>query len=437
MKICFFAHKPPPYHGQSIAVETLINGLQDERGTGNSEVSANSSGPATGNCEIQVYHVDARLSDDVDEIGGFQIKKLFRIGKYVCKALWIRFRYGVKNLYYVPAPGLKAAVYRDWIVMAVCRPFYSKIIYHFQAVGLGEWVTEKSGLLERRISKLLYRKVDLCLALSDFYKEDILKLNPQKIATTPNGVPDPCPDFETSLLTTREQQWELINGENSQLVNHGQENENNSEVEIKILYLSLCYSEKGLFDALDAVKLFNQQQHQTQKGQALRARLTVAGKFYLDSEREKFELLARSPDYQFQNSENGGDPDSMVKYVGFAYDEKKDRLFRENDLFIFPTYYAMEGHPLCLLEALGYGMPTITTFWRAVPDIYQEDQTLLVRPKDIEGLAAAIKKAIHQPKEIFRNYRTRFLQHYSKETYIRNVKKAMLSLECTERQEHQ
>lgn len=427
MKICFFAHKPPPYHGQSIAVETLINGLQAEMETGSSEISGSSSNPAAASHGIQVFHVDARLSDDVDEIGGFQLKKVVRIGKYVCKALWIRFRYGVKNLYYVPAPGLKAAVYRDWIVMAACRPFYSKVIYHFQAVGLGEWVTEKCNFLERKISMLLFKKVDLCLALSDFYQEDIQKLNPKKIATTPNGVLDPCPDFDTSILPQREQKWELMNHGTALAGSARQGNE--AELEIKILYLSLCYSEKGLFDAMASVRLFNQQNHQTPAGKIMRARLTVAGKFYLDSEREQFEKLVKSSDYQFHNTDNKSEPESMVEYVGFAYDEKKDRLFRENDLFIFPTYYAMEGHPLCLLEALGYGMPTITTFWRAVPDIYQEDQSLLVQPRNTESLSQAIGKAIHQPKDIFRNYRTRFLKHYSKETYIQNVKKAMLDLD--------
>ncbi len=415
MKICFFAHIPPPYHGQSIAVKTLIDGLQADfvQGGSNSD-------------KIQVFHVDARFSDDVDEIGGFQLKKLFRIFKYVLKALWIRFRYGVKNFYYVPAPGLKAAVYRDWIVMAACRPFYSKVIYHFQAVGLGEWVQNQSNPIERWVSNSLFQKIDLCLALSDFYNTDISLLRPKRIVTTPNGVPDPCPDFEQTLLPKREQKWDSIN----QLAKASDRARDTQRIgEINILYLSLCYSEKGLFDAMEAVRIYNEKIQEAETNHGFKARLTVAGKFYQDSEKKRFDSLVASEGYQFSSNGKKAETDRMVKYVGFAYDEKKDRLFRENDLFIFPTYYAMEGHPLCLLEALGYGLPTITTYWRAVPDIYQEDTILLVKPRDVEGLACAIEKAIQQPKEIFRNNRTRFLNHYSKEIYIQNVKRAMLSLE--------
>ena len=35
------------------------------------------------------------------------------------------------------APGKRAALYRDWVVMVLCRPFFRQVIHHWHAVGLG------------------------------------------------------------------------------------------------------------------------------------------------------------------------------------------------------------------------------------------------------------------------------------------------------------
>lgn len=414
MKICFFAHKPPPYHGQSIAVETLIDGLVEDA----------QLQPGPGDA-IEVFHVDARLSDDVGQIGQVQMQKLLRVLKYVLQAIWIRLRYGVKYFYYVPAPGLKAAVYRDWIVMGVCRLFYPKVIYHFQAVGLGDWLEKEAKGWERKLSRFLFRRVDLCLGLSDDYASDISKLNPKTIRTLPNGVVDPCPDFESTLLPGRISRWQgFRNSERPDSIN-----EVEGQKVVRILYLSLCYREKGLFDALEGVRLFNELQQNLDANKRLMAKLTVAGKFYLEDEKVEFEELLKLGQYQYK--EGSSLTGSIAEYVGFVYHDQKDRLFRENDLFLFPTYYPMEGHPLCLLEALAYGMPTVVSKWRAIPDIYEKHTDLLVDPRCPDQIGEAIGRAVSKTESVFSDYRSRFLARYSKESYIREAKRLFLELESS------
>lgn len=412
MKICFFAHKPPPYHGQSIAVETLIDGLVEDA----------QLQPGPGNA-IEVFHVDARLSDDVGQIGQVQLRKLLRVLKYVMQAIWIRLRYGVKYFYYVPAPGLKAAVYRDWIVMGICRLFYPKVIYHFHSVGLGGWIEQEAKGWERKISQLLFRRVDLCMGLSDDYASDISKIDPISIRTLPNGVVDPCPDFESTLQPLRNSRWQGFSHSESPVSG----NEAEKHKVVQILYLSLCYREKGLFDALEGVRLFNEQQQRRNASERLFAKLTVAGKFYLEDEKIEFEQLLKSSQYQYK--EGSGLTGSIAEYVGFVYHDQKDRLFRENDIFLFPTFYPMEGHPLCLLEALAYGMPTVVSNWRAIPDIYEKHTDLLVDPHSPDQISDAIGRAVIKPESIFSDYRSRFLARYSKESFIREAKKLFLELE--------
>ncbi|HAL04690.1 MAG TPA: hypothetical protein DCP58_06235, partial [Verrucomicrobiales bacterium] len=118
MKLVVFAHVPPPFHGQSFMVQQLLDELRGEGGDG-----------------IEVFHVDARLSRDIDDIASASPRKLFLLLRFCLRAIWLRISRGATHFYYVPAPGLRNAVYRDWIVMLFCRPFYRKIVYHYQAAG--------------------------------------------------------------------------------------------------------------------------------------------------------------------------------------------------------------------------------------------------------------------------------------------------------------
>ena len=51
------------------------------------------------------------------DIGRLRPGKLVRLVGYCLQAIVLRFRYGIPNFYYIPAPGMRSAVYRDWLVM--------------------------------------------------------------------------------------------------------------------------------------------------------------------------------------------------------------------------------------------------------------------------------------------------------------------------------
>ena len=101
MKLLLFAHVPPPYHGQSYEVERLLNGFG---GNHRQHARRADEGPANA-FGIECYHVNARFSKTLEDVGEFQGAKIFLIFFYCLQAVWCRFRYGVENFYYVPAPG--------------------------------------------------------------------------------------------------------------------------------------------------------------------------------------------------------------------------------------------------------------------------------------------------------------------------------------------
>src|SRR6266446_6613955 len=135
MKLLVFAHTPPPHHGQSYMVRLMLEGFGGDRRARGAGAPGN-----PGSFGIECYHVNARLSKKLEDIGDLRIGKFFLLLRYCLEAMWCRVRYGVTNFYYIPAPGKRSALYRDWLVMALCRPFFDRVILHWHAAGLAKWL---------------------------------------------------------------------------------------------------------------------------------------------------------------------------------------------------------------------------------------------------------------------------------------------------------
>src|ERR1700733_9464169 len=191
MKLLVFAHTPPPHHGQSYMVKLMLDGFGGDRR------KRRQNAPDT--FGIECYHVNARYSKALEDIGEFQGGKIFLILFYCLQAIWCRFRYGVENFYYVPAPGKSVALYRDWLVMLVCRPFFKKIILHWHAAGLAKWLETSVQIRTRALTYRLFKPVDLSIVLSRYNFADAEKLLSGRICVVHNGVPDPCPDFAETI----------------------------------------------------------------------------------------------------------------------------------------------------------------------------------------------------------------------------------------------
>src|ERR1051326_6042562 len=108
MKLLVFAHTPPPHHGQSYMVQLMLDGFggdwRKKRRAPASKPSrtgpVNGSGSTSG---IECYHINARLSRKLEDIGNMRLGKFVLLLGYCLQAIWCRFRHGVRNFYYVPA----------------------------------------------------------------------------------------------------------------------------------------------------------------------------------------------------------------------------------------------------------------------------------------------------------------------------------------------
>src|SRR5438445_12752348 len=128
--------------------------------------------PSGDSRQIECYHVNARLSTKLEDIGNLRIGKFVLLLGYCLQAVWCRFRYGVDTLYYIPAPGKRSALYRDWMVMLLCRPVFKRVILHWHAAGLAKWLETALQIRSRAFTYQMMKHVDLSIVLSKYNRAD-------------------------------------------------------------------------------------------------------------------------------------------------------------------------------------------------------------------------------------------------------------------------
>ena len=351
MKLLVLAQTPPPLHGQSLMVQTLVAGL-----------------PAHG---VAVHHVNLGLSRDAADIGRWRLGKFFAVLGACARAVAGRFRHGCDTLYYVPAPGKRGALYRDWIVMLLCRPFFNRLVLHWHATGLGEWLASGATAPERWVTQLLLGRADLSIVLAEALRGDAVALRAKKIAVVANGIADPLAGAEPPKRPP--------------------------VAPFQVLFLGLCSEEKGLFATADAVLAANQ------SAERAAFALTAAGPFPdAETERRFASLAAANP--------------AALRHAGFVSGAAKTELLKRSHCLCLPTCYPLEGQPLVLLEAMAHDLPIIATRWRGIPETLPPE-AILVEPGDGTTLTAALV-ALQKNPPTTDAFRRHFLAHFTAEKHL-------------------
>lgn len=230
--------------------------------------------------------------------------------------------------------------FRKYLYFSIVSRFNCKIIYHFHGALFSEQYETMPSWYKRRIVHF-FEAADLVICLSYSWKKAILKIAPE--ATTvvlPNTVDVP----------------EIAPGnrlDNSRAC---------------ITFLGLIGNRKGLFDLIHVVK------RMVDEGYDLI--LNIGGNGDVDKLMRTITAL---------NLEN------HVIYLGWISDVERDRLLRETDIFMLPSYG--EGLPMSILEAMAYGIPVISTFVGGIPELVEDNKTgILIHPGDLNGMYEAIKR---------------------------------------------
>lgn len=102
------------------------------------------------------------------------------------QAVWLRFRHGIDTLYFFPATAQKKkAVYFNWIVMLLCKPFFRRCIHHWMEKGFTDWLDREGSFPQRWISRLLLRHPSVSVVSDISSMRDSLWCLTREVAIAP------------------------------------------------------------------------------------------------------------------------------------------------------------------------------------------------------------------------------------------------------------
>jgi glycosyltransferase involved in cell wall biosynthesis len=319
----------------------------------------------------------------------------------------------------VPAPGKSVALYRDWLVLFLCRPFFKNIILHWHAAGLGKWLETSVQIRTRAVTYHAFHQPALSIVISNYNVADAEKLLSRRIRMVNYGIPDPCPDFARTVLPRRKARFaartKLLR--NEPVGPADLEATGGDPQIVKVLYLAHYMREKGLFAAAQAVVLANQ--ILAGRKCPVQMKLLAAGTFVTDEEKLEFEGLLKNPEFS-----------AAVDCLGFVSGLKKEKALREADLFCFPTRYSAENQPVTLIEAMSFGLPIVTTHWRSIPEMFPPGYPGLVADQSTKPIADALLALMTRDSGEY--LREHFLSRFTIERHLANLAEALHSVETDE-----
>lgn len=149
---------------------------------------------------------------------------------------------------------------------------------------------------------------------------------------------------------------------------------NRNPERIQILFLSLLIESKGYIEYLEAMEIL------AKTPLKLPVTAILCGPINISRYCTHFKDAQSAEEWIVNkiNLINDIQPDKFdIKWIRGAFGVEKDALFRNADIFIFPSLYPNESMPLVLLEAMSAGCAIISNTTGEILDILDENMAFL------------------------------------------------------------
>jgi glycosyltransferase involved in cell wall biosynthesis len=367
LKVLIVGQTPPPFGGQAILIERLVS---------------------TKLADVELIHVRMAFSSSMNEIGRVRLSKIAHLLVVIVRIVYHRFSDGARILYYPPAGPDRVPMVRDVIVLLTTRWLFDKTVFHFHAGGISELYDGLPRWL-RWLYRRAYFNADAAIRLSELTPEDGKLLNAKSEFVIPNGIDDPCPDFNGATHSTATR----------------------PSARLKILFVGILRESKGVNVLLEACGLL--------AARGVPFELELMGQWHS----EDFANTVAA-----QVAELG--VSSQVKFLGVLTGPEKFAAFRRADLFCFPSFFNCEAFPVVLLEAMAWGLPIVSTKWRGIPSIVDDGVNgFLVDPHDAVALADQVERLardVELRQAMGRAGRAKFVREFTHQRCASRMRSAFL-----------
>lgn len=351
--------------GQSIANETLYNGLKDK------------------------YNVDKINTykntgfENKEDQGKFKIKKFLKI----MTNIFSEAKLIIKNKYDViyMTPGQSFLGFLRFAPYMMCTFFLDKPCYIHIHGGNFRNMYNAQSKMRKKILEYFFKRIAGAIVLGESLKKMFVGLiDNKKIFVCENGVQD-------EIIATKKEIKE-------------KKNKFFSEEKKKVLYLSNLMKEKGILEVLEVSKCFNENEIEFNLAGAIEPNIKEIVEKYLKEYPQK------------------------LFYHGIVNGVYKKKLLLDSDIFILPTYYSNEGQPISILEAYVNGCAVITDEnIGGIKDIFKDSiNGKNCKNRDRKSIYIAIKNILEKNEFIERNYEYG-ISKFSKDCFIERIEKIIIN----------
>lgn len=294
----------------------------------------------------QVAHLDTTDGRGLDNVGRMDIRNVILALRHAAGLLRLLLTLR-PAVVYVPIAQNTLGLLRDAAFVLPALALRRRVVLHVHGGGLRAYHDATTPWM-RRLLRTMLARARRVIVLGHSLRPMLSGLvDGRRIAVLPNGTPDPfgtVPDRSAR------------------------------EGRVRVLYLGNLLRSKGFLDVMQAVAWLRAEQ--------LPVELHLAGDYAADADRRAAEELAASL----------GD---AVTFHGVVAGQTKLDLLRSADIFAFPSYYANEGHPYVVLEAMAAGLPVVATAHAAMGETVLDEETgLLVPARDPQRLTTALRRLV-------------------------------------------
>lgn len=314
---------------------------------------------------------EARFSEELSAVGGVSLKKVGVLLRTWGTMLTYALLHKRPELYYCAGSAHTVPFLRDVLLLNTVGKLFKKRYIHYHSGGLPAWLADKAW--RKVLGNWCYGGRSVSIACSRFVEVPIGDGNVQEL---PNGLEVP-----------------------------GLSRIKPEDGRFRFLYVGALRETKGVKVLLEAAEKLAGQNFE----------VSIVGEWV--SNEEKLRCLAGVSDEFIEQH---------VRFRGRLTGEDKWEAFRESDTFVFPTFYESENMPLVVIEALGSGLPVISTHWRGIPRLIQDGVTgFLVEPENKAALTEKLAWCMRNTKrlDVMRDSaRKAYESSYSVEAFQENLR---------------